>query len=40
MATTSPHEGAVAYDRPASLNRGNAAGVSADWRDPRYQAFT
>ena len=30
MATTSP---------PVSLDRGEAAGVSADWRDPRYQAF-
>ena len=31
MATTSP---------PVSLNRGDAAGASAVWRDPRYQAFT
>jgi uncharacterized membrane protein YphA (DoxX/SURF4 family) len=30
MATTSP---------PVSLDRADAAGVSADWRDPRYQAF-
>jgi hypothetical protein len=30
MATTSP---------PVSLDRANAAGVNADWRDPRYQAF-
>ena len=30
MATTSP---------PVSLDHPDAAGVSADWRDPRYQAF-
>jgi hypothetical protein len=30
MATTSP---------PVSVDRADAAGVSADWSDPRYQAF-
>jgi hypothetical protein len=39
MAITTPHTRAPAHDLPASVNGGNAAGVRADWRDPRYQAF-
>jgi hypothetical protein len=39
MAITAPHKSAPAYDRLASANGQDAAGVRADWRDPRYQAF-
>jgi len=39
MAITTPHKGAPAYAGLASSNGGDAAGASADWRDPRYQAF-
>ena len=39
MAITTPHKGAPAYDGLASPKPGDAVGASADWRDPRYQAF-
>jgi uncharacterized membrane protein YphA (DoxX/SURF4 family) len=39
MAITTPHKGAPAYAGLASSNGGDAAGASADRRDPRYQAF-
>ena len=44
MAVTPPQERAPAHDHAASPNGrnavgGNVVGASADWRDPRYQAF-
>jgi hypothetical protein len=39
MAITTPYKSAPASDRLASHNGGTAVGASADWRDPRYQAF-
>jgi uncharacterized membrane protein YphA (DoxX/SURF4 family) len=39
MAITTPHKRAPAHARLASANGQNGPGASADWRDPRYQAF-
>jgi uncharacterized membrane protein YphA (DoxX/SURF4 family) len=39
MAITTPHKAAPAHVGTAPSNGGNAAAPSADWRDPRYQAF-
>jgi hypothetical protein len=40
MAITTPHKRRPSYSRHASSNGGNGPSAGADWRDPRYQAFT
>jgi hypothetical protein len=40
MTITTPHKRAPAYDHHPSANGGKRPGARADWRDPRYQAFT
>ena len=40
MAATAPQQPTSTYDRAAASNGGRGAVAGADWRDPRYQAFT
>ena len=40
MTSTTLRDRTTAYDRAASPNGGNVDVARADWRDPRYQAFS
>jgi uncharacterized membrane protein YphA (DoxX/SURF4 family) len=39
MAAATTQERTSAYEHDKSSNNGKASAASADWRDPRYQAF-